>query len=255
MKALQKLSSEYPYDKITYADVAKEAQVHWTTVRRHLGSKENMKKILLGYQNENNHPHTDTRTKILESAEKTFAKYGYEGTTLDQVAENAGLTKGAVYWHFSSKSDLFLALTERSLKKLLEGLPQQAKEVFYSQSPMGALRDLFDSEFKACTEEKSDKTFLFFEFISKRREGEVQKKLNASFSQLFTETAEILKELQQENRVTSDIHPYALSIILHALMNGIVLMSIIAPDHVPIRTISDEVAKVIWNGISSKNKA
>ncbi len=247
MNALKRLSIEHPYEKITNAVVAKEAEVHWTTVRRHIGSKERLKKILLGYQIQNNHSYVDTKTKIIESAEKTFARYGYEGTTLDQVAENAGLTKGAVYWHFSSKSDLFLVLTERSLKKLIEDLPQKSKEIFDFACQMEALRVLFESEFRACAEEKSDKSLLFFEFISKRRDKEVKEKLNTSFSQLFKKTSEILEELQEKNRVTSDINPYALSIILHALMNGIILMSIVAPNSVPLRTISNDVSKVVWN--------
>ncbi|QDP41491.1 TetR/AcrR family transcriptional regulator [Radiobacillus deserti] len=253
MDALKKLSLDQPYDKITYADVAKEAGVHWTTVRRHFGSKEHMKKILLDNQGAKNLSYTDTRTKILESAERTFAMYGYEGTSLDKVAENAGLTKGAVYWHFSSKSDLFLTLTERSLKELIKELPHQSKEVFDSVSPVEALKVLFENEFRACAEDKNEKTLLFFEFISKRRDKEIKDKLNASFSQLFLESSEILKELQQQNRVTSNIDPNALSVVLHALMNGIILMYLVSPDSVPLNTIANDVSKVVWKGIAPKN--
>ncbi|PWA12328.1 TetR family transcriptional regulator [Pueribacillus theae] len=253
MDAVKNLATHYPYDKITYADVAKEANVHWTTVRRHLGNKENLKKKLLAYQSENNHSFTDTRTKILDAAEKTFTKYGYEGATLDQVAKEAGLTKGAVYWHFTSKSDLFLVLTDRSLKKLIEGLPQQSEDIFNSRSSMEALKVLLENEFRACAEEKNDKPLLFFEFISKRRDQEIKEKLSTSFSQLFEGTSEILKKLQQQNLVTRDVDSHALSVILHALTNGIMLMSLVSPDHVPLRTIADDVSKIIWKGIMPEN--
>ncbi|OHV80563.1 TetR family transcriptional regulator [Ensifer sp. LCM 4579] len=53
-----------------------------------------------------------TRKKILNAAERMFYEKGVSNTTLDQVASEAGVTRGAVYWHFANKTDLFLALYE-----------------------------------------------------------------------------------------------------------------------------------------------
>ncbi|AFL54521.1 AcrR family transcriptional regulator [Sinorhizobium fredii] len=54
----------------------------------------------------------ETRRKILSAAERVFYKKGVSGTTLDEVAGQAGVTRGAIYWHFANKTDLFLALYE-----------------------------------------------------------------------------------------------------------------------------------------------
>lgn len=51
--------------------------------------------------------------KLLNAARRLFLAAGYRATTLDQVASNAGLTKGAVYFHFRSKEKLLLALLAR----------------------------------------------------------------------------------------------------------------------------------------------
>lgn len=51
-----------------------------------------------------------TRDRLLETALGLFLARGYAATTLDHIADAAGLTKGAVYSNFSSKDDLFLAL-------------------------------------------------------------------------------------------------------------------------------------------------
>ncbi|MER3460463.1 MAG: TetR family transcriptional regulator, partial [candidate division GAL15 bacterium] len=51
-----------------------------------------------------------TRARILEAARRVFARSGYHGTLMDQVAQEAGLSKGALYVHFPSKEELFLAL-------------------------------------------------------------------------------------------------------------------------------------------------
>lgn len=51
-----------------------------------------------------------TRQKILKAALDLFVEKGYERTTFEDVAERIALTKGAVYWHFKSKPDLFTSL-------------------------------------------------------------------------------------------------------------------------------------------------
>src|SRR3954451_15292456 len=51
-----------------------------------------------------------TRDRLLEAARELFLRQGYHASSLEQVAEGAGLTKGAVYSNFTSKDDLFLAL-------------------------------------------------------------------------------------------------------------------------------------------------
>jgi AcrR family transcriptional regulator len=66
-----------------------------------------------------------TRQELLDAAAVVFAKQGYHGASVDQVAEAAGFTKGAVYSNFRSKEELFLELLERQLDRsveLLEGV-------------------------------------------------------------------------------------------------------------------------------------
>jgi len=56
-----------------------------------------------------------TRQALLEAAAEVFAAGGFNGASIDAVAEAAGDTKGAVYAHFRSKDDLFLALLDQNL--------------------------------------------------------------------------------------------------------------------------------------------
>jgi TetR/AcrR family acrAB operon transcriptional repressor len=52
----------------------------------------------------------ETRCAILTAAEQLFFEKGVANSTLEEIATAAGVTRGAVYWHFESKSDLFLQL-------------------------------------------------------------------------------------------------------------------------------------------------
>ena len=49
-----------------------------------------------------------TRRKILESAQRLFTRRGYERTSLSDIAKYAGVTRGAIYWHFENKEETVL---------------------------------------------------------------------------------------------------------------------------------------------------
>lgn len=51
----------------------------------------------------------DTLRIIIDSAFALFGKYGYDGVSVDQIAKKSDLSKGAMYWHFKNKDDLYVA--------------------------------------------------------------------------------------------------------------------------------------------------
>lgn len=54
-----------------------------------------------------------TRSLLVDAAEEVFGEKGFVAATLDDIAHAAGYTKGAIYKHFSTKEDLFLAVSDR----------------------------------------------------------------------------------------------------------------------------------------------
>lgn len=74
----------------------------------------------------------DARSELLAAAAEVFAERGFRDASVDEVAARAGYSKGAVYWHFSGKDDLFFALMEervdrptREMIALLESAPPE----------------------------------------------------------------------------------------------------------------------------------
>src|SRR5437879_13494384 len=57
-----------------------------------------------------------TRERLLEAAAIVFSRQGFDATSVDQVAEEAGFSKGAVYSNFASKEELFMVLLDRHLE-------------------------------------------------------------------------------------------------------------------------------------------
>ena len=62
-----------------------------------------------------------TRGVLLDAAEEVFVKRGFGGAALEDIAEAAGYTRGAIYSHFGAKEELFLAVVERHLLRFLNG--------------------------------------------------------------------------------------------------------------------------------------
>src|SRR3954453_17737630 len=70
-----------------------------------------------------------TRTELIATAATVFAQSGYEGASVEEIAERAGYSHGAVYSNFAGKSDLFLAVFE-------EYMAARARELAETQSDL-----------------------------------------------------------------------------------------------------------------------
>lgn len=70
-----------------------------------------------------------TRQLILKSAGKFFLKYGYQAAPLRKIASEAGFTPGALYGYFSSKEELFYALTDPMVERLMKVLDRIRDEM------------------------------------------------------------------------------------------------------------------------------
>ena len=79
-----------------------------------------------------------TREQLLDAAERVFRERGVGHTTLAEVADAAGVTRGAVYWHFRSKADLFEAMVARA--EMPHESSMQRMEDAAAQDPLAALR-------------------------------------------------------------------------------------------------------------------
>lgn len=82
----------------------------------------------------------ETRSQILEAAEKAFYERGVARTTLADIATLAGVTRGAIYWHFSNKADLVQAMLD-TLREPLDEMAR-ASESEEELDPLGCMRKL-----------------------------------------------------------------------------------------------------------------
>ncbi len=80
-----------------------------------------------------------TRHRLLDAAELLFQAQGVSQTSLQQIAQQAGATRGAIYWHFKDKADLFNAMMERVILPL-EAVPKDALAIS-SDDPLAEIEE------------------------------------------------------------------------------------------------------------------
>ncbi|MBY5960210.1 TetR/AcrR family transcriptional regulator [Membranicola marinus] len=73
--------------------------------------------------------------EILNSAEKTFSEHGYDNTKMEDIASQIGISKGLVYFYYSSKENLYMALTYRAMHKMNDAF----YEVYHDQQNKSGL--------------------------------------------------------------------------------------------------------------------
>lgn len=69
----------------------------------------------------------ETHDKILAAALDLFVSRGFEGTTVDAIAEAAGVTKGAIYFHFETKDDVLLALLDQVERNFIDPMDRRVR--------------------------------------------------------------------------------------------------------------------------------
>ena len=84
-----------------------------------------------------------TRARLIQAAEKIFARDGFEAAKLEEIAAEAGYTRGAFYANFDSKEDLFVALLEREISQRIDNAERLIDKFHEPQAKLRAFREFF----------------------------------------------------------------------------------------------------------------
>jgi AcrR family transcriptional regulator len=170
-----------------------------------------------------------TRSKLLDAAATVFARKGFNGASLDDVAEEAGLTKGAVYSNFENKDDLIQALLEQRL-----GEPQYAiASLVDSAAPREEQAKQAGALFMQMFEQNRDMHLLDLEFMAHMARNPQLARRRESYLERVDAMAASIEEHAAAAGETLPMPAKDLTIALFSLGNGIVMESLINPGFVP----------------------
>jgi AcrR family transcriptional regulator len=171
-----------------------------------------------------------TRERLMRSAASVAARRGLERASLDEVAEEAGFTKGAVYANFESKEALFLAILDQRFADRLAELDA----VLASGDAPDAQARQAAADFVRALDSAPEWERLFFEFAAyaARNEG-FRVELVARYRALRERIAALLEQRARELGVEPHIPPEQVAAMTFAMANGIALERLLEPEAVP----------------------
>ena len=163
-----------------------------------------------------------TRDHLLAAAESLFIERGFHAASIDDIAEAAGFTKGAVYAHFKNKEELFIALTERrwdtQLARVREALETSAPSSTAERS------ETFIELTRSLLWGAPDWQLLLLEFnVYAARNPSAQRRLSERYRIDRSTLASLLKQELERRGVDVTVSADALAGVLLAFFNGIAL--------------------------------
>jgi AcrR family transcriptional regulator len=172
------------------------------------------------------------RARILQAARKVFAQHGYHGATIGEIAGEAGLSNGAVYYNFASKEDLFFALLDEWRTELIRDAGKAA-----SRPGSAGPEHSFQDEMRQVVETLKrgrEWRLLLFEFVTyAARNPKFRERFAAGRQEFKAALASVLTERIAAHRLRPVVPPEQLAVLVTALVNGLALDELTEPGGIP----------------------
>ncbi len=163
-----------------------------------------------------------TRQLLIDTAILTFAQQGFSNTTLDDIACAANMTRGAIYWHFTNKTELFNAIWQEQ-RPLRERIDRKAQLHFHND-PQGLFRHSLTEALRLIAKSPLEQALVEIlyhkcEFTQNMTpEAEIRERLFFNPANV----AEMLEKCQQQDPHFLSVSVETALIIIQGYMSGIV---------------------------------
>src|SRR6202165_3661254 len=172
----------------------------------------------------------NTRERLLAAARSVFARSGFHGASVEEIASKAGFSTGALYSNFDGKEDLFLVLMEREIDEHAREISEavRARASVAERATGGARR------WMTMIEREPELLLLLMEFWAYGvRDAEIRPKVAAQFAHMREVLTRLIAESVREFDLELDIPAEQLGIAIHALADGIAPQKLADPEAVP----------------------
>jgi TetR/AcrR family acrAB operon transcriptional repressor len=191
-----------------------------------------------------------TRDRILDAAEQLFSEQGVSRTTLQHIATAAGVTRGAIYWHFDDKGALFNAMMERAI------LPLESAMALLDQTdaadPLQDLRDYMLAGLRVTVQDpQARRVFeiasLKVEFVEELDAARVRRQ--QSLEMWMTRAEGRIRLAAKRGQVRAGVTPRAAAIGMWVLTDGLIRNWLFNPAAFDLLAVGTEVIDAHIDGL------
>jgi AcrR family transcriptional regulator len=193
-----------------------------------------------------------SREHLLAAAIDCFARFGYQGTSIDRIARHAGVTKGALYYHFRDKEEL---LFEAVGGRVGEFEQHVLAEVGPAQSAVASLRRVIDTCFFHATVSKH-RRFIITLMIEAL---DTNPQLSARFQRILRRMrfflADIVRRGQADGSVRPDVDPQETAALIAGAIMGAEIQHYQDPEEIELRRVLDTLVAQLADWLTPRSRA
>lgn len=205
--------------------------------------------------NERREQPSESRDRILAAAVSVFSRKGFQRANLDEIAAEAKLTKGAIYWHFCSKNDLFTSLLEYRFQQHTAPLADEFERALAAPSKEARqqaiatmLRDMLNR-----FHDNPAWPRLYLEFVSQTRDAQVARGMAHLYDHARLLAKEMIERLVEVGITDPDLDADTVSIFWCALIDGFMLAWVMKPETFADGQLVERTVAMLWNGLAPKS--
>lgn len=191
-----------------------------------------------------------TRDLILDAAERVFQRRGVSRTSLQEIAIEASLTRGAIYWHFQNKADVFDAMMQRVTLPMVARLNSQPRGE--PDDPLQHLRQSVASAFHQTVHDQQVRRV--FEIASHMVEyGDDLQAVRDSHiserSERINDLERLLLQARAKNLLPANLPSRAAAVGLHALLDGLMTNWLLQPEAFDLEAVGLQALNAYLAGL------
>ena len=191
-----------------------------------------------------------TYALLLDAAESVFTEKGVAATTLNDIAVEAGMTRGAIYWHFKDKGELVRAMCERATLPM-EAMVNEVMAVA-GDDPLGSVRLLTVHALTQIAESKRQHTVFDILFHKCEKTGELAEVFEReleSRNECHSQIEGLLKQAVKRGQLPVDTDTHLAMQALHSYLIGLMHEWLLAPESYDLAKQAEPLVDVLLAGL------
>lgn len=188
-----------------------------------------------------------TRQSIMEAAVGVFARQGVANASLTDIAQEAGVTRGAIYWHFANKADLINSLWEQ-VQSFYAPLTQ-ASEHIDEPDPLGKLQELYSSFFAGMEEDPVQQQMfrILFDEGDRSKDTETVRKLHQELRcERYRGLQTVFANAMQRGQLPPHFDVQLGAVTTFSLVHGLIANWVMNPELIDIKRHAPQVTASLF---------
>jgi len=191
-----------------------------------------------------------TRDAILDAAEQLFREHGVSRTSLQDIAAAAGLTRGAIYWHFQDKGDVFNAMMERATAPLEAQLTQGSADG--DADPLAHVHSLAMAPLRLTASDERTRNVFDIAMHKVEYVDELvaaRDRHLAVYDRCLPSMEQALEAAIDQGRLSRALAPRASAIGMWAIVDGLLRVWLLNPQAFDLVAVGEQVVGVYLSGL------